>query len=265
MKKYIVLFLLVGGCLLTSAQTQKGIDVAKIIQKEASSAKRFAWRGDAYLFKGDSLYRLPFRRIRKKTEAPFHGTITPKGDAFVIKGSSLFPDVVCFAKGVVVRAKEDGIVVDHGNGLESYYGNVMSPKVQVGSKVKKGHLIGRLSQEKELLFELRLQGTPIDLAAVFHPQTGLPTYVGQLYLYKMNDSVFVSRETPMVLFAQDKEQLNKEFTTLYKQRVSEHRAKRDFVDDVIKNAADEEIKLEDVQIGPAQKQDTIRVKNTIVL
>lgn len=265
MKKYIVLLFFIGGCFCVFAQPQKGIDVAKVVRKDASSVTKFSWRDGAYSFKKDNIYRLPFRTLRQRTKTPLRGAIVTKGGDFGIKGYNISPDVVCFAKGVVVSVNDDGIVVDHGNGFESYYGTILSPKVQVGGRVKKGQLIGRLSQEKELLFALRLNGTAIDVDEVFDPLTGLNTYAGNLYIYVINSTVFVSRYEPMALFARNKENINKEFGCYYQKGISDHRAKRDFVDEVIKNAANEEIKLEDVQIGPAKKQDTIRIKNTIIL
>lgn len=265
MRKYIVLLLFIGGCLFTFAQTQKVVHIAKEENKAARSVKKFVWKGDPYLFKGDSIYRLPFSVLRQRVEPPLRGEIVATGDGFAIKGHNVFPDVVCFAKGMVVRADAAWIVVDHGNGFESCYGNVLSPRVQVGRKVAKGQLMGRLSQDKELLFGLRLQNTPIDVKEVFNPQTGLDTYVGNLYIYNRKDSVFVSRHAPMVQLLQNKDAANQEFIYYYKKGISDHRAKRDFVDETIQNATNEEINLEDVQIGPAKKQDTVRVKNTIVL
>lgn len=266
MKRYVVLLLLVGGCLFAYGQKQEVVDVARIVKKEALAVKKFSWGGNRYVFLGDNaIYRLPFKTLRQKTKSPLRGEVINKEGDFVVKGYSVFPDVVCFAKGVVVRANADGIIVDHGNGFESFYGNVLSPVVRVGDKVKKGQMIGRLAQDRELLFGLSLKGTPIPVGVVLDPKTGLETYVGNLYIYNLKGALFVSQNAPMVEFAKNQDALNEEFVFWYKKGVSEHRAKRDFVDDSLKEALHEEINLEDVQIGPAQKQDTVRVRNTISL
>lgn len=266
MKRYVVLLLLVGGCLFAYGQKQEVVDVAQVVKKEALSVKKFSWGGNRYLFKGDNaIYRLPFKTLRQKTKSPLRGEVLKQADGYVVKGSSAFPEVVCFAKGIVVRANAESIIVDHGNGFESLYGNVLSPVVRVGDKVKKGQLIGRLAQDRKLHFGLSLKGTPIPVGEVLDPKTGLETYVGNLYIYNLQGSLFVSQRAPMVECAENQDVLNEEFIFYYKKGVSDHRAKRDFVDDALKEAQYEEINLEDVQIGPAQKQDTVRVRNTISL
>lgn len=264
MKKNIFLLLLAGVGVLSVAQAQETVGIAKILKKDASSVKRVSWNTGAH-FNGNGTYRIPYRVMRQRVEAPLRGGTEAVGNYFYIKGANKFPDVVCFAGGIVKRSGNGEILIDHGNGFESSYEHIASPAVKVGERVKKGRFIGRLRDDKTLVFGLSVNGSPIDVRTIFDAETGLVTYAGNLYIYKLEDSVFLSKNAPMAEFARKKDQLDEEYVFYYKQAVSAHRAKRDFVDETLKGAKEEEINLEDVQIGPAKKQDTLRVRNNIVL
>lgn len=81
-------------------------------------------------------------------------------------------DVISIADGDVVMASPlDGygliIVLDHGDGYLSIYGNNNSVTRKVGDRVKKGDIIGYYDQtnqslESSLYFEIRYKGSPIN-------------------------------------------------------------------------------------------------------
>lgn len=56
-------------------------------------------------------------------------------------------DIIASFDGKVREVKEEGsdkhIILDHGNGIETYYGLISKAEVKVGDKVKKGQLIGK--------------------------------------------------------------------------------------------------------------------------
>ena len=56
-------------------------------------------------------------------------------------------DVIASFDGKIREIKEDGdekhIIVDHGNGIETYYGLISTVDVKEGDKVEKGQLIGK--------------------------------------------------------------------------------------------------------------------------
>jgi murein DD-endopeptidase MepM/ murein hydrolase activator NlpD len=75
------------------------------------------------------------------------------------------------------RTDPDGfgtlIVIDHGNGIKTYYGHPSHINVKTGQKVSQGQIIGGVGQEGDstgphLHFEVRRNGTPVDPMPYLH-------------------------------------------------------------------------------------------------
>lgn len=75
------------------------------------------------------------------------------------------------------RTDPDGygtlIIVDHGNGLKTYYGHASRINVKTGQKVSQGQIIGGVGEEgrstgPHLHFEVRRNGTPVDPMPYLH-------------------------------------------------------------------------------------------------
>jgi hypothetical protein len=65
------------------------------------------------------------------------------------------------------------IVVDHGNGLQTFYAHLSTALVHVGARVEQGELIGRVgstgwSTGPHLFFEVRRYGVPLDPLRLMH-------------------------------------------------------------------------------------------------
>jgi murein DD-endopeptidase MepM/ murein hydrolase activator NlpD len=69
------------------------------------------------------------------------------------------------------RTDPDGygtlIIVDHGNGLKTYYGHPSQINVKTGQKISQGQVIGQVGAEGDstgphLHFEVRRNGSPVD-------------------------------------------------------------------------------------------------------
>ena len=79
--------------------------------------------------------------------------------------------VVASEYGTVTHSGQKGsygnlVIIDHGNGFETYYAHLSSTDVRVGETVQKGRAIGTVGQTgratgPHLHFELRKNGTPI--------------------------------------------------------------------------------------------------------
>jgi murein DD-endopeptidase MepM/ murein hydrolase activator NlpD len=65
------------------------------------------------------------------------------------------------------------IIVDHENGLQTFYGHLSNDLVRAGSRVQQGELIGRVgstgwSTGPHLFFEIRRFGVPLDPIRLMH-------------------------------------------------------------------------------------------------
>lgn len=79
--------------------------------------------------------------------------------------------------GIVAFAQDVGIYgwavgIDHGLGVVSIYARLESPLVQKGAVIEKGQVIGKagrtgFARNKQLYFEMRVQGVPVDPAEWF--------------------------------------------------------------------------------------------------
>ena len=88
-------------------------------------------------------------------------------------GASYGAQIVAADSGVVVQAGDNGwgygnlVIIDHGNGLTTYYGHMSSVAVSSGQTVAKGQLIGYVgstgnSTGPHCHFEVRQNGTAVD-------------------------------------------------------------------------------------------------------
>ena len=76
------------------------------------------------------------------------------------------------ADGIVVRADWEGgygrlIIIDHGNGVQTYYGHLSTFGVVPGEEVRRGDVIARSGASgrvtsPHLHYEVRLGGTPVN-------------------------------------------------------------------------------------------------------
>ncbi len=65
------------------------------------------------------------------------------------------------------------IIVDHENGLQTFYGHLSNDLVRAGSRVEQGELIGRVGSTgwitgPHLFFEIRRFGVPLDPIRLMH-------------------------------------------------------------------------------------------------
>ena len=114
---------------------------------------------------------------------PLEGTVTSN---FGTRARGYHTGIdVAAAKGTAVLAAQEGrvvfrgrkkrygrlIIVDHGNGVETYYAHLSGYNVRKGRKVKRGQRIGRVGRSGRasgyhLHFELRMKGRPVNPAGV---------------------------------------------------------------------------------------------------
>jgi len=114
---------------------------------------------------------------------PVEGTITsvygPRGAGYHhgIDWAAKRGTPVRAAKGgrVVFRGKKKGfgrlIIVDHGQGVETYYAHLSAFKTRKGRKVRRGELIGKVGASgrasgPHLHFELRMDGKSVNPTGV---------------------------------------------------------------------------------------------------
>lgn len=117
------------------------------------------------------------------TEAPLRGTYTISADFgefdshyahhqgidFSAKEGT---DIYAFADGTILEADFDNsngnfLLIDHGNGLQSFYSHCSELYAKAGDSVQKGDVIAAVGNSgyatgPHLHFELRKDGTPID-------------------------------------------------------------------------------------------------------
>ena len=83
--------------------------------------------------------------------------------------------VLAAGKGVVIGSEYDGgglgnlVKIDHGNGIETWYGHLQMRRVQVGDKVNRNEVIGKLgstgkSTGPHIHYEVHVNGRPVDPA-----------------------------------------------------------------------------------------------------
>lgn len=85
--------------------------------------------------------------------------------------------IVAFADGTVSYSQFNGktaksgygylVILDHGNGIQSYYAHMMEQGIPLGTKVKAGQVVGKIgntgnSEGAHLHFEIRINGKPVD-------------------------------------------------------------------------------------------------------
>ena len=80
--------------------------------------------------------------------------------------------VHCAADGIVVHADWSGgygrlVIVDHGNGLQTYYGHLSRFEVVTGQEIRRGDILGKSGSSgrvtsPHLHYEVRLAGNPVN-------------------------------------------------------------------------------------------------------
>jgi murein DD-endopeptidase MepM/ murein hydrolase activator NlpD len=80
--------------------------------------------------------------------------------------------VHCAADGIVVHADWSGgygrlVIVDHGNGLQTYYGHLSRFEVVTGQEIRRGDILGRSGSSgrvtsPHLHYEVRMAGNPVN-------------------------------------------------------------------------------------------------------
>lgn len=130
------------------------------------------------------------------TEAPLRGTYF-MGEDFGQISETLFhagidftatgiegAKIYAFADGTVLEADYDNfsgnyLLIDHGNGLQSFYAHCSELYVQAGDAIQKGDVIAAVGSSgyatgPHLHFELRKDGTPIDPKPYLNETTANP-------------------------------------------------------------------------------------------
>lgn len=117
-------------------------------------------------------------KIKSDYVLPVKGKSTEVKDNALIIGTNEKAEVVASFDGRVKEAKtvngQTFILVDHGNGVETYYGLLQSPQVKENDEVKKGTLLGYAGEFLEnkqsgLVFKLIYMGVeknPLDYMSV---------------------------------------------------------------------------------------------------
>ncbi|ANE36216.1 zinc metallopeptidase, M23 family [Campylobacter iguaniorum] len=90
----------------------------------------------------------------------FNESVVLRSNELDAKVKSVLPGTVVFAKDTAILEKV--IIIENTNGIHTIYAhlNKIAPTIQVGSKVKKGYVIGRVNQD--LTFEVTQKSYHID-------------------------------------------------------------------------------------------------------
>lgn len=100
---------------------------------------------------------------------PHNGVDISDGNVFNKPAVSAKDGVVTFSgvKGSMTSSFGNLVIIDHGGGVETYYGHLNKRAVSVGDKVEGGDVIGLIgstggSTGPHLHYEVRIDGTPVD-------------------------------------------------------------------------------------------------------
>jgi murein DD-endopeptidase MepM/ murein hydrolase activator NlpD len=109
--------------------------------------------------------------------SPFGGRTDPfSGEGAIHTGvdleAAMGTPVRAAADGIIVHADWEGgygrlIIIDHGNGIQTYYGHLSSFIVVPGQEVRRGDVIARSGASgrvtsPHLHYEVRMGGTPVN-------------------------------------------------------------------------------------------------------
>lgn len=115
--------------------------------------------------------------VEGRLMSPFGGRTDPfSGEGTIHTGvdlsASMGTPVRAAADGIVVRADWMSgygrlVIIDHGNGLQTYYGHLSKFEVVPGQEIRRGDLVGRSGASgrvtsPHLHYEVRLGGTPVN-------------------------------------------------------------------------------------------------------
>jgi|HubBroStandDraft_6_1064221.scaffolds.fasta_scaffold268927_1 murein DD-endopeptidase MepM/ murein hydrolase activator NlpD len=136
--------------------------------------------------------------VEGRLMSPFGGRTDPfSGEGAIHTGvdleAAMGTAVRAAADGIIVRADWEGgygrlIIVDHGNGVQTYYGHLSTFGVVPGQEVRRGDVIARSGASgrvtsPHLHYEVRMGGTPVNpypymaksaAVAAAHEQKDLP-------------------------------------------------------------------------------------------
>lgn len=114
--------------------------------------------------------------IKNNFDIPVCGkyeTLSNKSETGIIINTEKNKEIASSYKGTVIDVsninKKKYITIDHGNGIESYYGCLSSTNVKEGQKVNKGEIIGRAGTIKNSdgiiykIIYLGMEKNPIEL------------------------------------------------------------------------------------------------------
>lgn len=161
------------------AEHQRSLDQFDFLKKNATSIA-LASEG-LRLMPGSSLANLSFTPSLWPVQGPITGSFGDRLDPFSGEGafhagvdiSSSYGDAVrCSADGLVVAVEERAgygrvVVVDHGFGTSTWYGHLSGFSTQIGARVKRGEVIGRVgtsgrSSGPHVHYEVRVYGAPVN-------------------------------------------------------------------------------------------------------
>ena len=115
--------------------------------------------------------------VEGRLMSPFGGRTDPfSGEGAIHTGVDLSAPqgtpVHAAADGIVVHAEWSGgygrlVVIDHGNGIQTYYGHLSRFEVVAGQEIRRGDLVGRSGSSgrvtsPHLHYEVRMKGTPVN-------------------------------------------------------------------------------------------------------
>jgi len=108
--------------------------------------------------RGKYIKRFGYQKVGGKTK------MHPGLDIEADQGASVMATADGQVKNIAVKGKENTLVIDHGEGIETRYEMLGEMTVAKGQTVKKGDVVGSFSKSNKavLHYEVRLNGQPID-------------------------------------------------------------------------------------------------------
>ena len=171
---------------------KKRPETASDVSSAAALAPSFPKSLDEYNFLQSASISIAYRRfpeqwqlnarpslwpVEGKLMSPFGGRTDPfSGEGAIHTGvdmqAPMGTPVVAAADGIVVYAEwESGygrlVILDHGNGLQTYYGHLSHFEVVEGQEVRRGDVIAKSgasgrATSPHLHYEVRMGGTPVN-------------------------------------------------------------------------------------------------------
>ncbi|MBE9487813.1 MAG: M23 family metallopeptidase [Bacteroidetes bacterium] len=223
------------------------------------------------VFKYDSVCYMPTSDIAYNLTSPLiAGKVYVFGDVYKVivmpEEERIENGVYAIGDGIVKYAKNNTVILSHGNGFETVYKYLKNSDVVQNQLITKGQKLGSLYKNNGLGLEIFLEGAPLEVSKILCLNNSRINASKPLYLYKSKDSIYISCNHPMLDCSKTKAVLDSELLFSVRKIVDEHRTERDEYDNgYLDDAIQEEISLEDLQECEPKKQDTVRVRNQIIL